>query len=163
NALAGRVMKRWPGIRRGLPVETTDLHLRVRYLWSSPDAGPIDSIVPCPKRARIESGRVYRRSPAPVMSEYFPLADGDAEAAEADFAPFVLALHRLVMRFGVIRRPLAGLMGDADRALAQIDDDAAMLLRHDAHRLVEPGILAEHVRHHIFRVQAHRDVDAVAD
>src|SRR5690606_39950233 len=62
---------------------------------------------------------------------------GDAEiledlCAQADFAPFALATTRLLMGFATHCRAVAILVGHADGALAQVDDDAALL---GAHRL----------------------------
>jgi hypothetical protein len=94
---------------------------------------------------------------------------GDAEVAqdlraEADLAPFLLARDRLR---GFPRHPrlraVALVVADADRTLAQVDDDAALGFRHVAHDAVQRLLRAEDVGDHAFGMETHGNVDAVAD
>src|SRR5690606_4360254 len=50
--------------------------------------------------------------------------------AEADLAPFALAPQGLFMGLVAMHGSRAGPLADADRPLAQIDDDAALVLAH---------------------------------
>src|SRR5437773_11518242 len=68
--------------------------------------------------------------------------------AEPDLAPLVLAPACFFVILAVATlRPVALLMGDADRTFAQIDDDAALALAHRFHDAVQPVAGAEHVGH----------------
>src|SRR5690554_517994 len=60
--------------------------------------------------------------------------------AEADLAPFAFAPQGLLVGLVAMGGPRAGPLADADRPLAQIDDDAALVLAHAAHDLVEPAV-----------------------
>lgn len=84
--------------------------------------------------------------------------------AEADFAPLAFAPPRLFMVLAFAgQRPRPLLVGDADRAFAQIDDDAALAFAHRLHDLVERHARSEDVGDHIFRMQPHRHFLSVAN
>src|SRR5690606_9336518 len=83
--------------------------------------------------------------------------------AQPDFPPFGLALDGLGMAFA-IRDPVPAIfVRDADRALAQIDEDSPSLLAHPLGDLLRQILHAENIRNHVFPVQAHRNVLTVAD
>ena len=70
----------------------------------------------------------------------------------------------LLMVLSAIRSgPRARLMGDADRSLAQVDDDAALLLAHRLHDVVQRRPASEDIGDDVLGVETDRHVLAVAD
>ncbi|MEY9630843.1 hypothetical protein ABIA27_005878 [Sinorhizobium fredii] len=94
---------------------------------------------------------------------------GDAEVledlgAETDFQPFAFASLRFRMGLAfmlALSRRLRD--ADADRALAQIDDNAPTLAGDALHDLVDLAVIAEDVRADILEVKTDRNIDAVAN
>ena len=85
-------------------------------------------------------------------------------APRADLAPFLLAHLGGVVALVVVRRAaLARHLADADRALAQIDDDAPAALGDPLQEGLDGGVPAEDVADDRLQVQPHRDAGAVAD
>ncbi|ABC89745.1 GTP cyclohydrolase/3,4-dihydroxy-2-butanone 4-phosphate synthase bi-functional protein (ribofalvinbiosynthesis) [Rhizobium etli CFN 42] len=112
----------------------------------------------------------------PFQTDIVALAAGeqldraDAEiledlGAEADFQPFAFAALRFGMGFAALVARFAAIviMADADGAFTQVDDDAAPFRGDLLHVEIDRALPAEKILGDIFRMQAHGDVDAVAD
>src|SRR5690606_35078533 len=84
------------------------------------EAGQAD-IVPFARRQKPDGGN------AQVAQDLRP---------EADFAPFVLAAKRFIVRLPATRGKAVArsMMADADRSFPQIDDDAALVAAHFGHQ-----------------------------
>ncbi len=84
--------------------------------------------------------------------------------AQSYFQPFAFAGLRFVVAFVPVFTRACGLgYADANGAFAQVDDNAAALFGDAIHDRIELTVLAEHIGADIFQMQAHRDIDAVAD